>query len=148
MKFSRYKFQPRSLLVSVSFFPPSFSMSAPVIDSDTPFSKGRASGHHTHSLSTPEEGRGHLKQYRAEIAEDMAYAAVLAEKGDFCDQYFPVPSNPNPNKPKPVLDRNPFEPLGYFRGSEAELSAQFVSGSTRVRVRDLVFQQLTPYGVM
>ncbi|PIL32454.1 hypothetical protein GSI_05156 [Ganoderma sinense ZZ0214-1] len=55
----------------------------------------------------------------------MTYAAILAEKEEFCQKYFPTPNHPHPGKPRPILDRNPFERLGAFRGSEAELSRQF-----------------------
>ena len=110
-------------------------MSAAVIDSDTPFSKGRATGQHAYYLANPEEGRGVLAQYRAEIAEDMAHSAILVEKDEFCDQYFPVPSVPDPNKPRPTLPHNPFQPLANFRGSEAKLCEEFVSGVIRASIR-------------
>ncbi|KAI1784512.1 hypothetical protein LXA43DRAFT_210690 [Ganoderma leucocontextum] len=56
----------------------------------------------------------------------MAHAAVLAEKEEFCDAYFPVPSNPD--QPKPVLKANPFAELAKlakFKGNEAKIRAQF-----------------------
>ncbi|KAI1788185.1 hypothetical protein LXA43DRAFT_648416 [Ganoderma leucocontextum] len=55
----------------------------------------------------------------------MAHAAVLAEKEEFCDAYFPVPSTPSPNKPKPVLETNPFLELKDFKGNEAKLRTAF-----------------------
>ncbi|KAI1784511.1 hypothetical protein LXA43DRAFT_210652 [Ganoderma leucocontextum] len=55
----------------------------------------------------------------------MAHAAVLAEKEEFCDAYFPIPSSPSPNKPKPVLETNPFLELKDFKGNEAKLRTAF-----------------------
>ena len=101
-------------------------MSEPVIDSDTPFSKGRASGHHAHSLGTAEEGRADLNQYRAQLADDMAHTAVLADLEDFCNTYFPV----NPNNPRPDI-KNPFKRikrLKKLKGNEATIQKEFVSG--------------------
>ena len=112
-------------------------MAASVVNSDAPFSKGRANSHHTHSLGTPKEGHGNLDQYRAQIADDVAHAAVLAETDKFCDAYFPKPSHPSPNKPKPVLDDNPFAKtaqLKKFEGNEAEIFDEFVSGHGRLYV--------------
>ncbi len=106
-------------------------MTGPVVDSDTPLSKGRANGHHARSLGTPEEGRGDLDQYRAQIADDMAHAAVLAEIDEFCDKYFPT--HTNPDKPKPKL-KNPFKrikKLEKLKGNEATIRAEFVSGHSR-----------------
>ena len=116
-------------------------MSAPVIDSDTPFSKGRANSHHTYSIGSPDNA---LKQYRAQIADDMAHAAVLAEVNDFCDKYFPVPSNPD--KPKPHLE-DPFAKLRELKkvkGNEAEIRAEFVSGRSLLPL--LTFSQ--PYLIL
>ncbi|KAM5541091.1 hypothetical protein V8D89_005224 [Ganoderma adspersum] len=103
-------------------------MSGPVIDSDTPFSKGRASGHHARSLGNPEEGRGNLNQYRAQLADDMAHTAVLADLEDFRDKYFPV----NPDNPRPDI-KNPFKRikrLKKLKGNEATIQKEFVDAVT------------------
>ncbi|PIL32451.1 hypothetical protein GSI_05153 [Ganoderma sinense ZZ0214-1] len=107
-------------------------MSQPAIESDTPLSKGRAkpNSYHTRALGTAEEGHGHLSQYRAHLADDMAHAAVLADKQTFCDAYFPIPSDPTPNKPKPVLHESPFVKLAQlpkFKGNEAKIQEEFVN---------------------
>ena len=63
----------------------------------------------------------------------MAHAAVLADKVKFCNAYFPTPGNPTPNKPKPVLDKNPFAKLAKldkFKGNEAVIQAEFVSSQS------------------
>ena len=110
-------------------------MAASVVNSDTPLSKGRANSHHTHSLGTPEEARGDIKQYRAQIADDMAHAAVLVDHEEFCNVYFPNPANPSPNQPKPLLpDDGPFTEIPGSMGSEAKLRMKFVSGYSHVRV--------------
>lgn len=115
-------------------------MSERAVNSDTPFSKGIANGHHTHSLGTAEEGRQDLQQYRAQLADDMAHAAILTDREKFCNAYFPTPSNPTPNKPRPILDENPFAKLGQlekFAGNEKAICDAFVSGYSRMHVLTL-----------
>ncbi|PIL32447.1 hypothetical protein GSI_05149 [Ganoderma sinense ZZ0214-1] len=103
-------------------------MSGPVIDSDTPLSKGRASGYQARSLGTAEEGRANLDQYRAQLAHDMAHTAVLAELKQFRDTYFPG----DPNNPRPVM-KNPFKrlkKLKKLKGNEAAIRTAFTEAVT------------------
>ncbi|KAI1782440.1 hypothetical protein LXA43DRAFT_977568 [Ganoderma leucocontextum] len=70
----------------------------------------------------------------------MAHAAVLAEKEEFCDAYFPVPGNPD--KSKPVLTENPFAGLEKFKGNEAKIRAKFAKAvNDHNLVPGLVFRE-------
>ncbi|PIL32452.1 hypothetical protein GSI_05154 [Ganoderma sinense ZZ0214-1] len=118
-------------------------MSGPVINSDTPFSKGRANSHHTHSLSTPGAiGGGVLKQYRAPIADDMAHAAVLADVKDFYDKYFLIPTDTV--KPMPEV-KDPFiniRQLEKIKGNEAVIRKEFANAATAYNlIPGMVFRE-------
>lgn len=72
--------------------------------------------------------REDLDQRRRKFADDMAHAAVLAEKGEFCDAFFPPPTDPAVLDRKPKLKNNPFANLKEAdKLKEADVRARFVS---------------------
>ena len=55
--------------------------------------------------------REKLDQRRRKFADDMAYAAVPATNDEFCEAFFPAPTDSDILKQKPKLTENPFAAL-------------------------------------
>ncbi|KAM5541530.1 hypothetical protein V8D89_004720 [Ganoderma adspersum] len=81
----------------------------PHFQTGTPIGNGNRTRDQESLFSDPK--REDLDQRRRKFADDMAHAAVPAKKDDFCNAFFPEPTDPATLKQKPKLTENPFAAL-------------------------------------
>ena len=93
--------------------------------SDTPYSNGSRT--RVGQSLGGEFGRQKLPQCRVNFVADMAHSAVLTEKEEFCNDFFPSPP-PLKSTQKPRFTSNPFSALaGANSMLEADVRSKFVS---------------------
>lgn len=103
------------------------------IYSDTPLSNGSRT-RDANALGG-ELGRDNLPQCRVRFERDMAHAAILAEKEEFGDAFFPLQNTSSSAAGRPQLNTNPFADLAAADNMmEADVRALFVSVSTMDQV--------------
>ena len=94
----------------------------------TPLSNNNRTRHQESLFSDP--AREKLDQRRRKFADDMAHAAVPVDKDEFCNAFFPAPTDPAILEQKPKLTENPFaELLKADRPLEIVVRRLFVSHS-------------------
>ncbi|PIL32460.1 hypothetical protein GSI_05162 [Ganoderma sinense ZZ0214-1] len=75
----------------------------------TPISNSTRTRDQASLFSEPK--REDLTERRRKFADDMAHAAVPADKDEFCKAFFPAPTDPAVLEQKPKLTENPFAAL-------------------------------------